>query len=76
MGLRTRKKQYKQHKITELELILSILGIIFIIKVSDMILKSLEITGIYSIIISFIVPGALEIFVIILPYLKQKGILK
>ena len=76
MGLRTRKKQYKQHKITELELILSILGIIFIIKVSDMILKSLEITGIYSIIISFIVPGALEIFVIILPYLKQKEILK
>ena len=68
-----------KRKITMTDVILSLLGMIILIFILDKLFlalfKVVDLPEFYAHLIGFVVPGAAEIFNIILPYLKQNKII-
>jgi len=68
-----------KRKITIIDLTISLIGMVFLIFILDKLFlalfQTIEVPEFYANFIGFIVPGAAEIFNIILPYLKQNKII-
>ena len=74
------KKYRKQKKVTVQTLIISLIGMLFLIIILDKffvaLFNTIEMPEIYAHLVSFVVPGAGEIINYIIPFLKQNKIMK
>lgn len=74
-----RRRYYKQKKITIQTLIISLIGMLFLMLILDKLFvalfSSIDVPKFYGHFIGLVVPGAGEIINYILPYLKQNKII-